>query len=210
MTMLSRYARTTWRAAFAAVAVVWAGIGATTARAQATEPFLGEIILVGFNFCPVGWAPANGQIMSIAQNTALFSLLGTFYGGDGIQTFALPDLRGRVPIGNGQGPGLQNYSIGQLGGEEAHTLTTAEIPPHTHGFSLMASSTHGSQSVPTTGAALASSAGGDRQFTLSLPNTAIAGGTTLPAGSGLPHNNMQPYLAMTYCIAVNGVFPSRP
>ena len=113
------------------IALLFLGVLAAPAQAQ-NDPFVGQVEIVAFNFAPKGWATCDGQLLSIAQNTALFSLLGTQYGGDGRTTFALPDLRGRMAIGFGQGPGLQNYEIGQAGGEEQVTLTLSEIPAHTH------------------------------------------------------------------------------
>lgn len=180
---------------------------ADTARAQATEPFLGQIMWVGFNFCPQGWLPADGSTLSISQYTALFSLLGTYYGGNGVQTFALPDLRGRVMVGVGQGPGLQNYNLGQVAGEENHILTIAEMPAHSHTFSLF--SGKGNQTAPG-GNYLAASPAGDRIYASATPNAAAGAATVGVVGGGQPHNNMQPYLVMTPCIAVQGVFPSRP
>ena len=180
---------------------------ATTARAQATEPFLGQIMWVGFNFCPNGWAPADGSLLAISQNTALFSLLGTTYGGNGTQNFALPNLLGRVMVGAGQGPGLQNYTLGQMAGEETHTLTIAEMPAHGHALSLFAGK--GNQTT-SGGNYLASSAAGDRTYTTAAPNSSAGAGSVGIQGGNQPHNNMQPYLALTPCIALTGVFPSRP
>lgn len=184
---------------------------ATTVQAQATDPFLGEVIWVGFNFCPNGWLPAAGQILSIQQNTALFSLLGTTYGGNGTSNFALPDLRGRVPVGVGQGPGLSPYTLGQLAGTETHTLTVNEMPMHTHAFSLFASSGKGNQPAPASGNYLAAPASGDRIYASAAPATVpLAAGTTGVSGGGQPHSIMQPYLVLTPCIAITGVYPSRP
>ena len=182
---------------------------AGTARAQAT-PFIGQIMWVGFNFCPFGWAVADGSLLTIQQNAALFSLLGTYYGGDGVQTFRLPDLRGRVPVGVGQGPGLQNYVVGQMAGEETHTLTINEMPAHAHAFSLFASSGKGNQPAPASGSYLAAPASGDRIYASASPSTVpLASGNTGVSGGGQPHNIMQPYLVLTPCIAVQGVYPSR-
>ncbi len=191
------------------LAVVIAAVTATTARAQAT-PFVGQIMWVGFNFCPIGWAVADGSVLPIQQNAALFSLLGTTYGGNGTQNFALPDLRGRVPVGYGQGPGLQPYVLGQVGGEETHTLTINEMPAHAHAFSLFASSGKGNQPAPASGNYLAAPASGDRIYSSAAPSTVpLASGNTGVSGGGQPHNIMQPYLVLTPCIAVQGVFPSR-
>ena len=195
----------------AVLAVVLAATAATPARAQAADPFLGEVIWVGFNFCPNGWAPADGTLLPISANAALFSLLGTSYGGDGVRTFALPDLRGRVPVGVGQGPGLQNYVLGQMAGEETHTLTINEMPAHTHAFSLFASSGKGNQPAPASGSYLATPASGDRIYGSAAPATVpLASGNIGVSGGGQPHNNMQPYLVLTPCIATAGVSPSRP
>jgi microcystin-dependent protein len=164
-----------------------------------SEPFIGQIILVGFNFAPRGWAFCQGQLLSIAQNTALFSLLGTTYGGNGQTTFALPDLRGRVPIGFGQGPGLQNYVLGQTGGQETHTLISNEMPSHNHGLGANSNDAVDSNPVnnfPAAQGAYANTANGQ------MSPTQLTGGSQ-------PHNNLQPYLVLNYCIALVGIFPSR-
>jgi microcystin-dependent protein len=157
--------------------------------------------MFGFNFAPRGNAFCNGQIMSISQNTALFSLLGTTYGGNGTTTFALPDLRSRVPLHFGQGPGLSSYSQGQLAGEENHTLITTEMPVHTH--TARASSGDATDASPV-GNVLA--AGGT--YTAAA-NQNMAAGAITSVGGSQPHNNLQPYLALNFCIALNGIFPSR-
>ncbi len=170
---------------------------------QATEPFLGEITIVGFNFAPVGWALCNGQLLPIAQNQALYALLGTTYGGDGQQTFALPNLSGRVPIHQGTGPGLTSKTIGEVGGTENVTLLTSQIPAHTH--SLPVNSDIGNSDNPTNNYAAANSEGIKH-----YSNTAsTVGGNLGVTGSSLPHDNMQPYLTVNYIIALQGVFPSR-
>jgi microcystin-dependent protein len=167
------------------------------------DPFLGQLMLVPYNFAPRGWAFCNGQIMSIAQNTALFSLLGTTYGGNGQTTFALPDLRGRVAISSGQGPGLQNYSLGEIAGSENVTLISSQMPAHTH---VVGASTGSAQATP------------DNAFPGSDTSTQIydlAASTTMnpqmiqPSGGSQPHENRQPYLALNYIIALQGIFPSR-
>ena len=180
------------------------------------EPFLGQIILVPYNFPPNGWAFCNGQLMPISQNTALFSLIGTFYGGNGQTTFALPDLRGRVPISSGQGPGLQNYSVGQIGGEENHTLIPNELAAHTHSVVVtpLGSSDDASQGSPASGFPavpnVASNGAAVKSYGAS-GNVNMGGisGTAQPAGGNQPHNNMPPYLSLNYCIALVGIFPSR-
>jgi microcystin-dependent protein len=170
--------------------------GSTTAA----EPFVGEIAIVGFNFAPVGWALCNGQIMSIAQNTALFSLIGTYYGGNGVNTFALPNLIGRVPIHYGNA-----FSIGQVGGEEAHVLTAVEMPVHAH--TLNADPANGTSDDPA-GLAIARDPAGVPAFGANA-TTPMHGGAIGTAGANQPHNNMQPYLALNFIIALQGIYPSR-
>ena len=167
-----------------------------------TEPFIGMLMLVGFNFAPRGWALCNGQILSIAKNTALFSLLGTQYGGNGQTTFALPDLRGRVPIHQGQGPGLSAYTIGQTAGQETHTLTITEMPMHNH---LLSSTNAAATTSRPNGAVPA--AGGSYSTTLD-GGTMNAQAVGLSGGSQ-PHNILQPYLTLNWVIALEGIYPSR-
>jgi microcystin-dependent protein len=165
-----------------------------------SEPFLGSIILFAGNFAPRGWAFCNGQLLSIAQNTALFSLLGTTYGGDGQTTFALPDLRGRAPIHAGQGPGLQSYVLGQFGGEETVTLTSAELPPHAH----VQPATNDQQTTNRPNGALPARGG---VYANESDGSALH--PTSSAGGGQPHDNRSPYLALNYIIALEGIYPSR-
>jgi microcystin-dependent protein len=174
-----------------------------------SEPFIGEIRMVGFNYAPRGWALCNGQMLSIAQNTALFSLLGTTFGGDGISTFGLPDLRGRVPVHQGDGPATSPYVMGQVGGTETVTLLTSQIPAHTHGLA-------GFNGAPTTnnpsGAfiATAQTADGDgvNSFAPST-NAALSPASIGISGGSQPHNNLQPYLCVNFIIALEGIYPSR-
>ena len=166
-----------------------------------TEPFIGEIILFAGNFAPRGYAFSNGQLLSIAQNTALFSILGTTYGGNGQTTFALPDLRSRVPIHQGQGPGLSNYSLGQVAGTESVTLTASQLPPHTHTVNAS------SQSDITGNPSGNFPAGGSSYDTAA--NTTMSGGMVTGGGGGQPHSIVQPYLTLNYCIAIEGIYPSR-
>ncbi len=177
----------------------------TSGTTQA-DPLLGEIAMFAGNFAPSGWAFCNGQILSIAQNQALFSLLGTTYGGDGRATFALPDLQGRVPVGAGQGPGLLNITLGEMSGEMTHTLTSPEMPLHSH--SSVAASALGTSDSPV-GNVLAVNAEGTKQFSPS-GSAALNANAIAPSGGSLPHNNMQPYTGISYIIALVGVFPSRP
>jgi microcystin-dependent protein len=170
------------------------------------DMFVGEIRLFPFGFAPLGWAQCDGQLLPISQNTALFSLLGTFYGGDGVSTFALPNLQGGIAVGQGQGSGLSNYTVGQTGGEASVTLTTSEIPAHTH--SLRAGSTSGKINLPSATDFLGAVGGGLAKktdaYNASANTTMAASGT---AGSFQAHNNMAPYLVLNYCIALQGIYP---
>jgi len=179
------------------------------------DRFIAEIIMVPFNFSPKGYAACNGDLLPISQNTALFSLLGTTYGGDGKSTFALPDLSGRVPVGDGQGPGLSLRSQGEQGGEETVTLLVSEIPNHTHIIKERplaplaggANNTHNPVgNYPGIPASQASYSATQSTGTIPIQGTLVAG----PAGGGLPVNNMQPTLTVNFLIAMQGVFPQRP
>ena len=170
------------------------------------DPFLAEIRVFPFYYAPTGWAFCNGQIMPLSQNTALFSLLGTVYGGDGKSTFALPNLQGSVPMHPGQGPGLSLYDLGQVGGSEYVTLLQSEIPAHTH--SLMTAADDQYESNVPTGNALTRS--NLNVYSNTLTVTQMAPQSLAPAGGGLPHNNMMPYLTLNFCIALQGVFTPRP
>ena len=170
------------------------------------EPFIGMIALFGFNFTPKGWAPCDGRLLPIAQNSSLFSLLGTQYGGDGIESFALPDLRGRVPIGYGQGPGLSTYIQGQMSGNEKVTLTQSQMPAHTH--MLMASSQLGNQSNPT-GHLLGNTGDFDKEYVSGSPDTSLNPLSIGSSGGNQPVNIVQPYLTLNYCIALYGIYPSH-
>jgi len=166
-----------------------------------SEPFLAEIRIVGFNFAPRGWAFCDGQILPINQNQSLYSLLGTTYGGDGRTSFALPDLRGRTPIHVGSSNGA-SHSLGQWAGEDAHTLAINETPGHDH--ALQATSSNGDTPIPE-GNLLGAYANGYRAGT---DLTDMVGGTVANMGGGQAHNNMQPSLALHFCIALEGLFPS--
>jgi microcystin-dependent protein len=161
----------------------------------------------GFNFAPRGWAELNGQILSIAQNTALFSLLGTTYGGNGQTTFALPDMRGRALLLRGQGAGLSNRDLGETGGIEANTLTVPQMPPHDHTVAPAASN-NDATAVSPVGKAPATKARTTLYADATL-NTTMAPTTTSVAGAGQPVQNMQPYLTVNCFIALEGIFPSR-
>jgi microcystin-dependent protein len=169
--------------------------------------------MVGFNFAPIGWALCNGQILSIAQNTALFSLIGTYYGGDGVTNFALPNLQSRVPVHQGQGVGLSTYVIGSAGGLENVTLLTQQMPSHNH---LINVNNAAGISADATNKFQAEAATGDprnpsliSQFTTSATTGTMAPTTVAMAGGNQPHANIQPYLTINFIIALQGIFPSR-
>ena len=174
------------------------------------DSFLGQITLFAGNFPPRFWAFCNGQLLPIAQNQALFSILGTTYGGNGVVTFALPDLRGRVPISAGQGPGLTDYLLGQSGGQENVTLLSSNIPSHTHAATLNATAGAANTLSPG-GAVLAVGAQGNAYATGSPALTAMSASAATVGNSGgnQPHPNMQPYLALNFIIALQGIFPAR-
>ena len=172
-----------------------------------SEPFIGEIRMVGFNFAPRGWALCDGQLLSISQNTALFALLGTTYGGDGRTTFALPDLRGRVPVHNGNGPGLSSYPIGTRGGVEAVTLTANQIPPHNHAANAAGPAGNSNDAI---GNIWADDAGVSSATYSSAAATGTMRGNAIGnTGGGQAHENRQPYLAINFVIALVGLYPSR-
>ncbi|CAM3566645.1 phage Tail Collar domain protein [Flavobacterium saliperosum S13] len=172
-----------------------------------SEPFIGQIAVVAFNYAPQGWAKCEGQLMSIQQNQALFALLGTTYGGDGVTTFRLPDLRGRVPMGDGTGSGLTPRVLGEMSGSETNTLTIAQMPMHSH--SVNASTVDGDQNLPT-GNIPANTKGLDKEYTASAANTTMSPSMIGVSGGSQPVNNMQPYTTLTYIIATQGIWPSRP
>ena len=176
---------------------------------MSADQWVGEIRAVPFNFAPVGWALCDGQLLPISQNTALFSLLGTTYGGNGTSNFALPDLRSRVPVQAGQGQGLSLYDLGQTGGEETVTLLTTEIPAHSH--TIVAAPTAARTNNPTQGYfAVPVVAGATRKMYGTAHDTALANDAVNPTGGNLPHNNLQPFLVLNYIIALQGIFPTRP
>ena len=169
------------------------------------DPFVAEIRIFPFNFAPRGWAFCNGQLLPISQNTALFSLLGTTYGGDGKSTFALPDLQGRAPMHPGQGPGLSLHNLGETGGSETVTLLQSEIPAHSHG--MQGDEDDASFKTPQN---MLFGAGNQMYLTSASANATLAPEALSPAGGGQPHNNLMPYLTFNFCIALQGVFPARP
>jgi microcystin-dependent protein len=173
-----------------------------------SNPFLAEIRIFPFNFAPTGWAFCAGQILPLSQNTALFSLLGTTYGGDGKSNFALPNMQGNAPMHPGQGPGLSLHDLGETGGSTTVTLLESEIPSHAH--SLMAEPVIGNINTPGPQAVLARSDNATAYQTITSTNiVAMAFQTIAAAGGSLPHNNLQPYLALNFCIALQGVYPPR-
>jgi microcystin-dependent protein len=172
-----------------------------------SQPFLGQVLAVGFNFAPVGWAMCNGQLLSIAQNAALFNLIGTTFGGDGQTTFGLPDLRGRAALGQGQGSGLQSYVQGQTGGVESVTLTSSQFAGHTHALEAAATAT---TPTPGSGVVLGTPSSGTPIYATAGTQTVLATNTVSPsAGSGGPHENRQPSTTINYIIALEGIFPSQ-
>jgi microcystin-dependent protein len=172
------------------------------------DPFVAEIRIFPFNFAPNGWAFCDGQLMPISQNTALFSLLGTTYGGDGRSTFQLPNLQGRAPMHPGQGPGLSLHDLGQEGGSETVTLLESEIPAHSHAANALVNPALVNAPGPTVGLARSRNTSA---YTATITNvTPLAGQALAPAGADQPHNNMMPFLTLSFCIALTGVFPPRP
>jgi len=172
-----------------------------------SDPFVAEIRMFGGNFAPTGWALCNGQLMPISQNTALFSLLGTYYGGDGKSTFALPNLQGSFPIAQGQGNGLTERVLGEQSGTGNVTLLQSEIPQHTHAINAY-SDDAADVNQPSPAAILGASAGLNL-YSPTASNTTMNVQALSVYGASLPHNNMQPYLTVTFMIALQGVFPPR-
>ena len=204
---------------FGAVAALLLSYGAQQTASAQTSPYVGQLMLVGFNFCPRGWADANGQLLSIAQNSALFSLFGTTYGGNGRTTFGLPDLRGRYPMHTGTGPGLSPRPQGQKAGAETVTLSAGQTPVHSHPATTTATlnahtgnaaeSEPGPTLVHADGRTVDLYSSGANDTT--LRSDAISATTTVEnnTGGGQGHNNMPPFLVMRWCIALMGIYPSR-
>lgn len=173
------------------------------------DQFVAEIRIFPFNFPPTGWAFCNGQLMPISQNTALFSLLGTTYGGDGKSSFALPDLEGAAPMQPGQGPGLSLHDLGETGGTDSVTLLVSEMPLHSHSVQVDAVD-FADVSAPASTTVLARSSNGLAYQSNTTQNLVTMDFQTAPpAGGGLPHNNLMPYLTLNFCIALQGIFPPR-
>jgi microcystin-dependent protein len=179
-----------------------------------TAPFVAEIRIFPFNFAPKGWAFCQGQLLPISQNTALFSLLGTTYGGDGKSTFGLPNLEGASPLCPGQGPGLSQYFLGQEGGSDYVTLLGSEVPSHPHSFN--ADPGNATTGNPAGGAYsagqwnLAPNSGSVNIYFPAAPDTQLGPNAIGPNAGGQPHNNLMPYLTLSFCIALQGIFPPRP
>jgi len=169
------------------------------------DPFVAEIRIFPFNFAPKGWAFCDGQLMPLSQNTALFSLLGTTYGGDGKSNFALPNMQGNAPMHPGQGPGLSLHDLGETGGSETVSLLESEIPAHSHGFT--ASQADGISRLP--GGNLVANMIGVNGYAPPGAIVQMSDNSIAPAGGDQPHNNMQPYLTLNFCIALQGVYPPR-
>jgi microcystin-dependent protein len=179
-----------------------------------SDPFIAEIRIMATNFAPTGWAFCNGQLLPIAQYTALFTLLGTTYGGNGQTDFALPNLQGHLPMQQGQGPGLSGRDLGEVGGSSAVTLLGTQIPAHTHTAdapTVNAASTAGNSTLPT--GKVWARYGREGGYSNAAADTQMAAGVALtvnPVGGDLPHNNMPPYLALNFVIAMQGIYPSHP
>jgi microcystin-dependent protein len=171
------------------------------------DPFVAEIRIFPFDFAPKGWAWCDGQLLPLSQNTALFSLLGTTYGGNGKSNFALPDLQGRAAMHPGQGPGLSLHDLGETGGSETVSLLESEMPAHSH--AMRASSDDGDLKAPTPSRSLARSVGGFAYQSSTAGVQPMTAQALPPAGGDQPHNNLQPYLTFYFCIALQGVFPPR-
>jgi len=172
------------------------------------EPFIGEIRMVGFNYAPVGWALANGALLTISEHSALYALYNTYYGGDGRTNFALPDLRGRVPINFGTGPGLPTHPIGQMGGAPAVTLHESQMPAHKHAVNAVGGRGSADSADPI--GHLWAQASTGQIYSDAAATGEMNGNATNNAGGSQPHENMPPYLAINFCVALVGIWPSRP
>jgi len=173
-----------------------------------TNPFVAEIRIFPFDFAPTGWAFCNGQLLPLSQNTALFSLLGTTYGGDGKSNFALPNMQGNAPMFWGQGPGLSLYDLGQSGGSSTVTVTVAELPAHAHGMTCQ-TQFEADKSIPASNEVFSRSKGGTLYQSAATSGLTMGTSTIAPTGGTTPHSNLMPYLTLNFCIALQGVYPAR-
>ena len=171
-----------------------------------SQPFLGEIKMFGGNFAPLGYALCDGQLMSIQQNTALFSILGTTYGGDGIQTFGLPDMRCRMPVHQGNGPGLTPFVLGEITGSQSVSILTSNLPSHTH---LVGATSGGGTATGPAGGFLAASTARDKVYSAGPPDTTLSPQTVGLTGNNIPISIIPPVLCVNFIIALQGIFPSR-
>ncbi len=195
-----------------AATAVSLSFGATNAAQAQAEPLLGQVSLFGFNFCPRGWAPANGALLPISANSALFSLLGTIYGGDGRTTFALPDLRGRAAVGAGARPGGQSYQMGQRGGTENIALSSAQLPAHNHIMNVVTDPLADQWGPGNDFLAKSDQAAGQTPIYHDGPATPgkqLNSGAISSTGGSQSFNIQDPYLTMSWCVATQGIFPSR-
>lgn len=187
---------------------------ADTARAQGADPFMGQLMLVPYQYCPRGWIEANGTILSISQNSALFSLYGTTYGGDGVTTFAVPNLQSRMVIGQGQGPGLSPYVMGQAAGTESVTLNSTQMPMHTHIAQSTLKGSEGDVNTPSPNGALLGTAGQNFYTSNGQPDQTLSSASVSTqlslAGGSQPFQTLNPYLALRWCVSMTGIYPSRP
>lgn len=192
------------------IAGVTLALGIATPSVHAGyDAYIGELTLVGFTFCPNGTVNADGRLLSISQNSALFSLLGTQFGGDGINNFALPDLRSRVPVGAGQGAGLSNIQIGQMAGTENVTILQANMPAHQHATTIAVSNQPATHATPANGMALGQSMNAGT-YVQAAPNTTLASGVSGISGGSQAVGIRNPYVGMLWCITTSGIYPPRP
>ena len=178
--------------------------------AAAQEGYIGQLRAVSFDFCPRGWMKADGQILQIVQYQALYSLLGNNFGGDGRTSFALPDMRGRAAVGIGTGPGLTPVAIAQKGGQEQVTLSPSEMPQHGHSIAAQSATANAASPVNNAFATFGGTSGGASLYATGTPDVQLNPAAIAPSGGSQPHPNRDPYLAVTWCISTQGLFPSRP
>ncbi len=195
------------RFALLALGIAFALVPAGSSAGAGSQPYIGEVRIFGFDFCPVGWIAANGQLVSIAENDTLFNLYGTTFGGDGVETFAMPDLRSRIPIGTGTGIALSPRSLGEQGGAEEVTLSVAQLPAHTH---AAGASSQTDNSVAPSGTLRGQKLRTKFHRSGGAGNTTMAAGAVAPAGGSQPVPNVPPFTAMNVCVSLFGIFPTQP